>query len=873
MKSPTLLLVLSFLAAPLALAAAEPRERESFNAGWRFQRGDHPETGQSLDYERVRESVLPTGDELLNYLPAPRAVPAHPPGGSRLPTYAKSDFDDSAWRALELPHDWGIEGPFDQALSGDTGKLPWAGVGWYRKKFALPASDAGRRLYLELDGAMAYALVWCNGEFVGGWPYGYTSWRVDLTRFVRPGADNVIAIRLDNPRESSRWYPGSGLYRNVWLTRTGDVAVARWGVFVSTPSVTTERALVDVGITLDNHTAEHAQVQAQVRLFAADAAGRPTGVPVVESALQPLRVPAGRQANVSHTLAVAAPRLWSLRERNRYVAETTLVRDGAAIDRVLTPFGIRTIEHTVDRGFLLNGERVQLYGVCNHHDLGALGAAVNVRALERQLEILQAMGCNAIRTSHNPPAPELLELCDRMGFVVMVEAFDAWRLGKKRDDYNRVFDDWHQKDLRAMIRRDRNHPSVIQWSIGNETRELFEDDGWKLAAHLAAIAREEDRTRPIVMGVHNVNAGYIGFQRVLDVIGFNYKPWEYPKLRARHPHVIQMGGETASTVSTRGEYFFPVSDDKADGRADFHVSSYDLSAPPWAWPPDVEWKALDEEPYVLGEFVWTGFDYLGEPTPYNADTTNLLNFSDPAERERAARELAQLGKLLVPSRSSYFGIIDLAGFPKDRYYLYQARWRPDLPMAHILPHWDWPERVGQVTPVHVYTSGDEAELFLNGRSLGRKSRGPLEYRFRWDDVVYQPGELRVVTYKEGRRWAEAVRRTTGPAAAVRLRADRTEVRADGQDLVFVTAEVVDRDGQVVPRAKHPLRFAVTGAGTLAATDNGDPTSHVSFQSADRAAFNGLALAIVRPAAGAPGRIAVQVTAAGLAGSTLELATR
>lgn len=846
-----------------------PRERLSFNDGWKFTRGDQPDTGGALDYERVRAWVLPTGDELLNYLPAPRARSEGMPGGRPI-QYLRPEFKDDAWRAVTLPHDWAIEGPFQQELSGDTGKLPYAGVGWYRKKFTLPASDAGRRIHLEFDGAMSYALVWCNGEFVGGWPYGYTSWRVDLTRFLKPGAENTLAVRLDNPRESSRWYPGAGIYRNVWLTKTADVSVAHWGVAVTTPQVSAQSALVHVAITLDNLSAEPAEVEASVRIFAADAEGRAIGAPVAESGGQAARIPAGRQANAAHSLVVPAPRLWSLHERNRYVAETRIVRDGRVIDEVRTPFGIRSLVVSSTKGFLLNGERVVLNGVCNHHDLGALGTAINVRALERQLEILQAVGCNALRTSHNPPAPELLELCDRMGFVVMVEAFDAWRLGKKRDDYSRVFDDWHEKDLRAMVRRDRNHPCIVQWSIGNEVREIFEADGWKLAAHLAAIVREEDRTRSVVMGLHNVNAPYMGFADVLDVVGYNYKPEDYAKVRAHYPHIVLMGSETASTISSRGEYFFPVSDDKAEGRSDFQVSSYDLAAPRWAFPPDAEWKGLDANPSVLGEFVWTGFDYLGEPTPFNADATNLLNFADQAAREKAAKELADLGRIRVPSRSSYFGIVDLAGFPKDRFYLYQSRWRPDLRMAHILPHWNWPERIGQVTPVHVYSSGDEAELFLNGQSLGRRKRGAFEYRFRWDDVKYQPGELKVVTYKHGQPWADAVVRTTGPAAAVRLKADRTALRADGQDLVFVTAEIVDARGDVVPRAKPLLKVSVEGPADLVATDNGDATSHVSFQSPERAVFNGLALIVVRPRAGAGGGIRILATSPGLTTGQIEV---
>lgn len=847
------------------------RERISFNAGWRFTQGDHPSVGESLVYERIKDWVLPTGDDLLHYAANRHVPPAGQPGGT-VP-YARADFNDSGWRPLNLPHDWGIEGPFQQELSGDTGKLPWFGTAWYRKKFAVPAADAGRQTYLEIDGAMAYAMVWCNGRFVGGWPYGYSSWRVDLTPYLRPGADNVLAIRLDNPRESSRWYPGGGIYRNVWLLKTAPVAVAQWGVFVTTPVVSRESATVDVALTVDNKTAAVAEVMVAVQLFAADATGRATGDAVATSAPQPLKLQPGRTAHISHTLAVAAPKLWGLKERNRYVAETVVTQGDRVLDRVATPFGIRTIAFTTGNGFLLNGERVPLNGVCDHHDLGALGSAINVRALERQLEILQAMGCNAIRTSHNPPAPELLELCDRMGFVVMDEAFDCWRLGKKHDDYSRIFDDWHEKDLTAQVRRDRNHPSVVMWSIGNEVREQYEPDGWQVAAHLAAIVRGEDRTRAVVSGFNNIQSGYNGFQTVVDAVGFNYKPGEYNKLRAVHPQLPVFGSETSSCVSSRGEYFFPVSNDKAGGRADFQVSSYDLYAPPWALPPDVEFKGLDEAPFAAGEFVWTGFDYLGEPTPYNADTTNLLNYSNPADREKAAKELADIGRIRVPSRSSYFGIIDLAGFPKDRYYLYQARWRPDLPMAHILPHWNWPERVGQVTPVFVYSSGDEAELFLNGKSLGRKQRGPLEYRFRWDDVVYQPGELKVVAYKKGAKWAEAVQRTTGPAAKLTLAADRAALHADGNDLSFVTVTVADRDGLMVPRTKNALKFTLTGPGEIVATDNGDATSFESFQSPERKAYNGLALVIVRTKAGEKGAITLHADSAGLTPAEITLTSQ
>jgi beta-galactosidase len=506
---------------------------------------------------------------------------------------------------------------------------------------------------------------------------------------------------------------------------------------------------------------------------------------------------------------------------------------------------------------------VPLQGVCLHHDLGALGTAINVRALERQLELLREMGTNAIRTSHNPPAPELLDLADRMGFVVLDEAFDMWHEAKTPNDYHLSFDEWHEKDLRAQVRRDRNHPSVIAWSTGNEIPEQGKPEGWKLAAHLAEIVRGEDRTRAVTSAYNHIESGYNGFQNVVDLFGYNYKPFEYGKMHASAPYLPIFGSETSSTISSRGEYFFPVSDDKSKGAANFQVSSYDLTAPPWATTPDAEFKGQDDNPFVAGEFVWTGFDYLGEPTPYNADSTNLLNFTDPAEQQRAAQELAALKKIAVPSRSSYFGILDLAGFKKDRFYLYQARWRPDLPMAHLLPHWNWSERMGQVTPVHLYTSGDEAELFLNGKSLGRKKRGPRDYRLRWDDVVYQPGTLHAVVYKHGKRWAEDTVATTGKPAKLLLAADRAKLAADGKDLAFVTVTIADKDGRQVPRSHDRITFKLSGPGEIVATDNGDATSLEPFQSHERNAFNGLALAIVKTRAGEGGKLTLTASADGL----------
>jgi beta-galactosidase len=862
----------SLHAAQPATAGADdsPRERVSFNTGWRFQKGDPAGAGDQLAYAKIKPWVVATGNDLLNPAAPQPARPEGNPGGD-VP-YAQAGFDDGGWRTLNLPHDWGIEGPFKQEYPGDTGKLPWSGVGWYRKHFSVDAADASRQISLEIDGAMAYAAVWLNGQFVGGWPYGYASFRLDLTPYVKAGAENVIAIRLDNPPDSSRWYPGGGIYRNVWLVKTGRVHLAHWGVGVATPEIFPDAALVNLDFVLENDSAVKVQAAVTTQVFELETSGLRGATPVATSDTVTVEIdPAkGRERARSNLLTVSHPKLWDLQHPHRYVAVTTVEENGKVLDRYETFFGIRTVRFDADRGFFLNGELVRINGVCDHHDLGALGAAVNPRALERQIQLLQEMGGNAIRTSHNPPTPELLELCDRMGMLVMDEAFDCWRRGKRPNDYSLLFDDWYEKDLRALVRRDRNHPSVILWSIGNEIREQGESGGWRLAAHLAGLVREEDRSRFVTSACNNVDSGYNGFQTALDVLGYNYKPGEYPRFHAKHPTMPVLGSETASCVSSRGEYFFPVSNDKANGRADFQVSSYDLYAPRWALPPDVEFKGLDEFPAAAGEFVWTGFDYLGEPTPYNADSTNLLNFSDPAEQALMAKELKDLGKITVPSRSSYFGIFDLAGFKKDRFFIYQARWRPNFPMAHILPHWNWPDRAGQVTPVFVYTSGDEAELFLNGQSLGRRQRGPLEYRLRWDDVKYQPGELRIVAYKHGRQWAEEVVKTTGPAAKVTLAADRAALSADGKDLSFITVTIADKDGLLVPRTKNLVRFELAGPGEIVAVDNGDATSFEPFQAKERKAYNGLALVIVRTKAGELGAITLKARSEGLAAAEIIL---
>jgi beta-galactosidase len=847
----------------LANAAVLPRERISFNADWRFIEDDPAGVGNELNYTNIAKWIDPTGAEFSTHLPS--AKPEGNPGAD-VP-YAQPGFDDGGWRRLNLPHDWAIEGPFRQEYAGETAKLKYWGAVWYRKHFDIPSGDAGKKILLDFDGVMSYAEVWLNGRFVGGWPYGYSSFELDLTPFIRFGGENVLAIRLDSPPDSSRWYPGAGIYRNVWLVKTAPIHISHWGALVTTPEVSPSAATVKIQVNVDNETGEDAVVSVKNEIYELRASGKRSDS-VASLAIAGLKVAAHQTEPAEAQIVLPDPKLWSITKPQRYVLVTEIEQNGNLLDSYETPFGIRTIRFTADNGFLLNGEREQIRGVCLHHDLGALGAALNTRALQRQLQLLKDMGCNAIRTSHNPPAPELLDLCDRMGLVVMDEAFDCWAMAKRPGDYHLLFPDWHEKDLRAFIRRDRNHPCVVLWSIGNEIYEQHETNGWELGAQLAAIARQEDATRPVTAALHTVTASTNGFQKVVDVFGYNYKPFGYAEFRTNNPASPLIGSETASCVSSRGEYFFPVSDNKRLGRADFQVTSYDLAAPTWAMPPDDEFKGEDENPFVAGEFVWTGFDYLGEPTPYDRDTTNRLFFTDPAVQAKWDEALRARGKIEVPSRSSYFGIFDLAGFKKDRFYLYQSRWRPDLPMAHILPHWNWPDRVGQITPVQVYTSGDEAELFLNGKSLGRKKRGRFEYRLRWNSVVYEPGTLKVVAYKDRKCWATDVVKTTGPAVKLALQADRAKIHANGKDLSFVTLTIEDRNGLLVPRSSNHICFSVDGPGEIVATDNGDATSHVSFQSTERDAFNGLCLVIVRGKAGEPGKITVSAQGDGLTSATV-----
>ncbi|MES2110492.1 MAG: beta-galactosidase GalB [Bacteroidota bacterium] len=766
--------------------------------------------------------------------------------------------DDAAWQKLDLPHDWAIQGPFRMELAGETGKLPWKGIGWYRKHFVMPEADRGKRVFIDFDGAMAYAKIWLNGHYLGAWPYGYNSFRMDLTPYLKFGGKNVLAVNLNTEKWDSRWYPGAGIYRHVWLVKTNPVHIGHWGTYITTPEINKNAATAKLAITVDNQGTTPVNALISTDVYELDA-GNKRSVKVVSAKSSAIKI--GGRASVTTNLQaiVPQPKLWDIVSPNRYLAATTVTVNGKVVDTYNTPFGIRTIQFTADKGFLLNGRRVAIQGTCNHHDLGSLGAAFNTSALRRQLTILKEMGCNALRTSHNPPAPELLELADQMGFLVWDEAFDCWKHGKKKLDYNKLYDEWNEKDLEAMVHRDRNHPSVFIWSIGNE---VMDQRDVEMTKHLAGVVRAEDPTRPVSNGYNDPDGGReSGAVVSLDVMGVNYFFSQEPKWDAdpRYKNKPTIGSETSSCVSSRGEYFW------GKEYQNWQISSYDTAKPGWGCSPDEQFRTNAKFPNLLGEFVWTGFDYLGEPTPYGSDETNLLNFrNDTSKKAELEQKLKEMRIHNPPSRSSYFGIVDLAGFPKDRFYLYQSHWRPELPMAHILPHWNWAEKMGENIPVHVYTSGDEAELFVNGKSMGRrKKRVDTDFRLVWDSIKYEPGTVKVIAYKNGKEWAGDVVKTTGEAAKLFLAANRSVIGSDGQDLAYITVKIEDKEGLTVPRSHPFVKFKVEGPGEIVSTDNGDATSFVSFKSHDRPAFNGLALVIVRAKKGMKGKFTLKANSDGL----------
>jgi beta-galactosidase len=879
------------------------RERISINQGWRFFKYESAEKADKLIYdvrpevtditenkvadakpteavetaakqEVLKAWILPSGNAFI-YDPSKRHIrPDGNPGGDF--PFVQNNFDDKVWEKVDLPHDWAIKGPFqlgpNPEVGGGMGRLPVNGVAWYRRKLDIPVSDAGKSIFLDFDGAMSYAIVWLNGKLVGGWPYGYNSFQLDLTPYVNPGGENQLAICIDNPNYSARWYPGAGLYRNVWLTKTSPVHLAQYGTCITTKDISKESATVQLTVSVENDSKKDALIEVSTQVYGLDSKGNKSGKSVGRFSTQSSKVVSSGSKKLGGSLSIKNPKLWGpppTQTPNLYLAETTISENGKIIDTYQTRFGIRSLEFNPDKGIFVNGEHIQIKGVNQHHDLGALGAAFNTRAAERQLEILREMGCNAIRFAHNPPAPELLELTDRMGFLVIDEIFDSWERKKTPHDFHLIFPDWSEPDTRAFVRRDRNCPSVIIWSFGNEVGEQYTaEEGAKIGKRLHEMIRQEDLTRPTICAMNYAKPD-MELPKVPDVIGLNYQGEgirqapefegtdrirtvpQYDAFHAKFPDKVILSTETASAFSSRGIYLFPVSKEISapvrDGRGGdskiCQVSSYELHAVDFGSSVDKVFGSLEQHQFVAGEFVWNGFDYIGEPTPY------------------------------YEARSSYSGIIDLAGFPKDRFYLYQSHWRPDLPMVHILPHWNWQERIGQITPVHVFTSGDEAELFLKGKSQGKKKKGEYEYRLRWDEVVYEPGELKVVAYKNGRKWAEEVVKTTDEASALKVSADRNVILADGKDLSFVTVKIIDKNELVVPRSNNRIEFSIEGPGEIVATDNGDSYNLESFASHQRNAFNGLALVIVRAKAGEKGTITVSAKSAGLKEARIKLQSK
>lgn len=896
------------------------------------------------------------------------------PEGSETP-----GVDDSAWQAVRLPHDWAITGPFNPNENGYAGKLPWRGVGWYRKAFTLEESDTARRVYFDFDGVMAFPKVYVNGELVGEWDYGYMSFRVDATPHVRAGV-NVIAVRADTRRHGTRWYPGAGIYRKVTMTICEPVHVAHWSTFVTTPEVRDSSATIRVRSSAENHLNTESAISAEVVLL--DPAGQ-----AVSASNKNYTVPSDGSRDIDVSFVVTDPQRWDITRPKLYTAKIIVSMGDKVSDTDAIAFGIRTFRFTADDGFHLNGQRVQLYGVNLHHDHGPLGAAFYPRAMERQLEIMREMGVNAIRTSHNPPAPVLLDLCDRMGFVVWDEAFDKWDDKADRVRGEPPLEQYGEKQIRALVMRDRNHPCVVIWSIGNEIgNQPYDREGKspERVKFMADFVRKYDPTRPVGISCHIPATADQPILDSLDLTGWNYAR-RYDRYRERYPDKPIIYSESASTLSTRGFYELPFPNEKTQFSKQLQVSSYDLNSAAWSDIPDVEFQLMEDDSFVAGELVWTGFDYLGEPTPF-------------------AQE----------ARSSYFGIVDLCGIPKDRFYLYRSYWRPETTTVHILPHWNWPDRIGKNVPVFVYTNGDSAELFLNGKSLGRRTKGrrperpanfahaksatassaesdkgnvpasandgdestrwcaaaagagqwwqvdlgavqpvgylavefereaknygyaikastdeatwqtivtkstsrtprwggprhafhevdvkarflrveftalrenawasirefgaypekvestyydvTYKYRLRWNDVIYEPGELKAIAYKDGKEIGQVVMRTSGEPAALRLTPDRERLSATGEDLCYILVEAVDDRGTLCPLADNLVRFKVDGPAEIAGVGNGNPLSPEPFQADYRKLFYGKAMLIVRATEGRGGTIHVSAEGAGL----------
>ena len=781
--------------------------------------------------------------------------------------FSQADYDDAKWQSVTVPHDWAIYGPFSinndkqnvaiaqdgqkEAMehAGRTGGLPFVGVGWYRLDFEAPSFADGKQATLIFDGAMSHARVYVNGKEAGYWPYGYNSFHLDVTPYLKAGEVNELAVRLENENESSRWYPGAGLYRNVHLVVTEDAYVPTWGTKVTTPMVKDKFAKV------------HLETQWNM----------PKGKKISDYTIATqILNPEGKQVNAdtrpgneldetlfAQDFVVRNPKLWSVEYPHLYTAVSKIYEGDRLVDEYTTRFGIRTLEIIPEKGFFLNGKMTKFKGVCNHHDLGPLGAAVNDAAIRRQIRIMKDMGVNAIRTSHNMPAPELVAACDEMGMMLMLESFDEWKSAKVGNGYHKIFDEWVEKDLVNLIHHYRNNPSVVMWCIGNEVPDQWNGDrGPKLSRMLQDICHREDPTRPVTQGMDApdavVNNNYAA---TMDVAGFNYRPHRYLENYKKLPQQIILGSETASTVSSRGVYKFPVTRQWMKKYDDHQSSSYDVEYCNWSNLPEDDWIWHEDKPWAIGEFVWTGFDYLGEPTPYYTDW---------------------------PSHSSLFGIVDLAGLPKDRFYLYRSHWNKEVETLHILPHWTWPGREGEVTPVFVYTNYPSAELFINGKSQGKRTKDltvtpensadstsmmsfkrQQRYRLMWMDTKYEPGTVKVVAYNDkGEAVAEKEIHTAGKPHHIELVADRQTIKADGRDLSFITVKVVDKDGNLCPDAQHLIKYSVKGEGFYRAGANGNSVSLELFHEPRMQVFNGMMTAIVQTN-GKPGDIILTATGKGL----------
>ncbi|WP_300727076.1 glycoside hydrolase family 2 TIM barrel-domain containing protein [uncultured Bacteroides sp.] len=771
-------------------------------------------------------------------------------------------YNDSKWEKVTVPHDWAIYGPFDRSndlqtvaitqnmetqasvKTGRTGGLPYVGIGWYRTTFDV---EPGKETTLVFDGAMSEARVYVNGKEACFWPFGYNSFHCNVTALLnKDGKNNVLAVRLENKPQSSRWYPGAGLYRNVHVVTTGKIHVPVWGTQLTTPHVAEDYASICLKTTIENADTTLLTVSTDIL--------SPEGKVV---ATKTNKGYINHEQPFTQNFLVNNPALWSPESPSLYKAVSKIYAGGELVDTYTTRFGIRSIEFVADKGFFLNGKHRKFQGVCNHHDLGPLGAAINVAALRHQLELLKDMGCDAIRTAHNMPAPELVELCDEMGFMMMLEPFDEWDIAKCENGYHRFFNEWAEKDMVNMLRHYRNNPSVVMWSVGNEVPTQCSAEGYKVAKFLQDICHREDPTRPVTCGMDQVDCVLDnGFAAMLDIPGFNYRAHRYDEAYERLPQNLVLGSETTSTVSSRGVYKLPV-EKKADAMYDDHQSSsYDLEYCGWSNIPDIDFARADDHNWTLGQFVWTGFDYLGEPSPYDTDAW--------------------------PNHSSMFGIIDLASLPKDRYYLYRSIWNKEAKTLHVLPHWNWEGHEGQKVPVFVYTNYPSAELFINGKSYGKQKKCTAEaqkqsgkgvesrYRLMWNDAVYEPGEVKVVAYDEnGNAAEEKVARTAGKPHHIELTTDRTSLSADGKDLAYVTVKVVDKDGNLCPTNGSLVSFKVKGAATYRAAANGDPTCLDLFHKPQMHAFNGMLTVIVQAGEKA-GAFELQASAKGMKAGKLTL---